>query len=154
MNFHTNIEFKGHFFDSLILPKILDTAMENDTQCVIKQIEIGNSREQESYIRIKIFSDSQDKFENTLKALEILGGNPIAVFEKRIEIKGHIIDSLTLPKILDIIVKGGGRCLVEKINVGMEKNSFSYAKIKILAPNEEILATILEKTEKNGAIQV
>lgn len=72
--------------------------------------------------------------------------------EKSIEIKGHIIDSLTLPKILDIILNEGGTCVVEKIDIGVEKNAFSYAKIKVLASNEDIMRAILEKTGKHGAI--
>jgi len=154
MNFHTNVEFRGHFFDTLLLPKILDKVLENGAECSIKQIEIGKSRQEESYIRIKIFSNSQEVINKTLSALIEIGGKQVDVVSKRIEIKGHIIDSLTLPKILDIIVSGGGRCIVEEINIGLEKSSFSYAKIKVLAPNKEIMNDIIQKAEKNGAVQV
>ncbi len=154
MSFNTNVEFRGHFFDTLLLPKILDAVLENDAECFIKQIEIGGSREEESYIRIKLFADNKKSFENALNALKSIGGMQVEVVARRIELRGHIVDSLTLPKILDIIVNNNGRCLIEKIDIGLEKNAFSYAKIKILAPNEEIMAGILEKTKKNGAVQV
>ncbi|OGI00537.1 MAG: hypothetical protein A2Y25_00010 [Candidatus Melainabacteria bacterium GWF2_37_15] len=154
MDLNTNVEFKGHFFDTLLLPKILDAVLENGAECLIKQIEIGKSREEESYIRIKMFANSLEAYNNTLTALIAMGGKQVDIIAKRIEVKGHIIDSLTLPKILDIIVSAGGKCLVEKVDIGLEKNSFSYAKVKILAPNEDIMNVILEKTAKHGAIQV
>lgn len=154
MNLQTNVEFRGHFFDTLLLPKILDAVLESGAECAIKQIEIGKSQEEQSYIRIKMFADNQEAFNKALEALIALGGHQIDVVAKRIEIKGHIIDSLTLPKILDIIINSGGRCVVEKVDIGLQKNAFSYAKIKILAPNEEIMDDILNKAEKNGAIQI
>lgn len=152
MDFNTNIEFKGHFFDTLLLPRVLDAVLENGSNCSIKQIEIGNSQQEESYIRIKVFSYNENDFNRTLSALIALGGKQTDIVARRIELKGHIIDSLTLPKILDIVITEGGRCLVEKIDIGVEKNAFSYAKIKILAPNQDIMNVILEKAQKNGAV--
>jgi len=154
MNYDTNVEFKGHFFDTLLLPKILDAVLENGAECLIKQIEIGKSRQEESYIRIKLFSNSEESFIKALNDLKTIGGKQIDVVARRIELKGHIIDSLTLPKILDIVVNNGGRCLVEKVDIGLEKNALSYAKIKILTQDEETMAKILANAEKNGAVQI
>lgn len=152
MKFQTNIELEGHFFDTLLLPKILDTVLETGSECSIKQIEIGKSREEESYIRLKIFSPSQEVLDNTVGSLKTFGAKQIDIVVKRIELKGHIIDSLTLPKIFDLVINNGGRCIVEKINIGIEKESFSYAKLKIVASEKEKMNDILEKVTKNGAV--
>ncbi|MBM4087790.1 MAG: hypothetical protein FJ272_23615, partial [Planctomycetes bacterium] len=39
------------------------------------------------------------------------------MFSETVELKGHIIDSLTLPKVLDRILAGGGRFDIEKMTV-------------------------------------
>ena len=52
-----------------------------------------------------------------------------------IEIEGHIIDSLTLPKIMDTIIESGANFKIEKVEIGKEKISLSYAKLEIMADN-------------------
>ena len=39
-------------------------------------------------------------------------------FVEEVEVRGHIIDSLILPKILDSIAGGGGRCKIKEITIG------------------------------------
>lgn len=154
MDFQTNIEFRGHFFDTLLLPKALDTVIENGAECEIKQIEIGKSREEQSYIRLKVFSSDKNIFDTTIAKLKELGGREVEIVAKRVEIKGHIIDSLTLPKILDIIVNNGGKCVIENIDISVQKETLSNARIKIIAPNQDIMENILETVQKNGAVLV
>lgn len=71
--------------------------------------------------------------------------------KRSIEVKGHIIDSLTLTKIMDIILDMGGECNVEKIRIGKEKAELSYAKLNITTETDDILNQILEKVIKQGA---
>ena len=39
-------------------------------------------------------------------------------FTEEVEVRGHIIDSLILPKILDIITAGGGSFRIKDISIG------------------------------------
>ena len=71
-----------------------------------------------------------------------------------IELSGHIIDSWTLPRAWDIIMDRGGNFDVEKIRVGVNKNDPSYARLKIVAPNDEILERILSELQQFGAVLV
>lgn len=71
-----------------------------------------------------------------------------------IELSGHIIDSWTLPRAWDIIMDRGGNFEVEKIRVGVNKNDPSYARLKIVAPNDEILERILSELQQFGAVLV
>ena len=82
MDYNTHIEFKGHFFDTLLLPKLLDTVIENGAECAIKQIEIGKSKEEESYIRLKVFSSSKENLEKAIAQLTELGGKEVDIIVK------------------------------------------------------------------------
>ncbi len=71
---------------------------------------------------------------------------------RTIEVKGHIIDSLILPKIYDEILERGGNYSSEEIKIGKTKKDISYAKIKISAPNMRLLKSILNRLHELGAI--
>ena len=71
-----------------------------------------------------------------------------------IELSGHIIDSWTLPRAWDIIMDRGGNFSVEHMRVGTSKTEPSYARLKIEAPNDEILELILSELQQFGAVLV
>ncbi len=69
-----------------------------------------------------------------------------------VEFSGHIIDSWTLPRAWDMIMDRGGNFDVEEIRVGTTKTETSYARLKIQAPNEEILERIISELQQLGAV--
>lgn len=69
-----------------------------------------------------------------------------------VEISGHIIDSLILPKILDLIVNLGAEFDILEIQVGHRRADRSYARIQIDAPTPARLDTVLEKIKEHGAL--
>ena len=71
-----------------------------------------------------------------------------------IELSGHIIDSWTLPRAWDIIMDRGGNFEVEEMQVGASKTETSYVRLKVLAPNDEILDRILSELQQLGAVLV
>ena len=73
-------------------------------------------------------------------------------FSKIIELKGHIIDSLILPKVYDEILDRGGNYSSEEIRIGKTKKNISYARIKVTAPGEKLLKNILNRLHELGAI--
>jgi lysine-ketoglutarate reductase/saccharopine dehydrogenase-like protein (TIGR00300 family) len=76
-----------------------------------------------------------------------------SVFEE-VELAGHIIDSLILPKILDEILTHGGSYELKDIRIGQRQADPSYAKIEVRAPDEATLAEILEVIHDHGATPV
>lgn len=76
----------------------------------------------------------------------------MAVFSKTIELKGHIIDSLILPKVYDEILDRGGNYSSEEIRIGKTKTNISYAKIIVTASNKKLLKNILDRLHELGAI--
>src|SRR5579872_315949 len=71
-----------------------------------------------------------------------------------IELSGHIIDSWTLPRAWDVIMDRGGNFVVEEMRVGVSKTETSYVRLKIEAPNDEILERILSELQQFGAVLV
>ena len=73
---------------------------------------------------------------------------------ERVEVAGHIIDSLILPKILDIITAGGGAFKIERITIGQARKDPSYALLEVIAPSEERLQQLLAVIADHGAVAV
>src|SRR5437763_28581 len=69
-----------------------------------------------------------------------------------IELKGHIIDSWTLPRAWDTIMDRGGNFAVEEMRVGKKKSEQSYVRLKGIAPDDETLELILSELQQFGAI--
>lgn len=71
--------------------------------------------------------------------------------EATITMDGHILDSLILPKVLDIIVGSGAEYEIEEINIGRTRHDKSTAKVRIVAPDSIQLKGIVEQTIEHGA---
>jgi lysine-ketoglutarate reductase/saccharopine dehydrogenase-like protein (TIGR00300 family) len=69
-----------------------------------------------------------------------------------VELSGHIIDSWTLPRAWDIIMDRGGNFAVEEMRVGTNKTATSYCRLRIEAPDYEILDRILSEVQQLGAV--
>ncbi|MDQ2918480.1 MAG: TIGR00300 family protein [Verrucomicrobiota bacterium] len=68
-----------------------------------------------------------------------------------VELRGHIIDSLILPKVLDEILTRGATFKITEIKVGQNRVDQSYARIDVSAPSEETLSDILLRLRQHGA---
>ena len=69
-----------------------------------------------------------------------------------VQISGHIIDSLILPKVLDLIVSLGGEFEILEIQVGHKRSDRSFARIQVEAANPEQLDHVLAKIREHGAL--
>ncbi|TLX95265.1 MAG: TIGR00300 family protein [Thaumarchaeota archaeon] len=72
-------------------------------------------------------------------------------FEHEIEVRGHLIDSLILTKIFDIIMDLNGEFQVQAFTVGKRKKDESYAKLLIQGKSQVHLNQILESVYREGA---
>jgi len=68
-----------------------------------------------------------------------------------IRLEGHIIDSLLLPRVLDDILERGGEYRILRFRMGREKDDHSLALLRVSAPNEEHLHSILRGLQQHGA---
>src|SRR5687767_13614856 len=69
-----------------------------------------------------------------------------------VELSGHIIDSLILPKVLDLIISLGGEFEILEMQVGQRRADRSLAKILVEAQSAELLERILAKIKEHGAL--
>lgn len=73
------------------------------------------------------------------------------MYSETVEITGHIIDSLLLPKILDEIITHDVEFEIEKLEVGKKREAQSYARIKLTAADEKALERLLRHIRQHGA---
>ncbi|MBI4322101.1 MAG: hypothetical protein HY675_26720, partial [Chloroflexi bacterium] len=71
-----------------------------------------------------------------------------------VEISGHIIDSLVLPRILDELIDLGAEFAIQRLNVGRSRTDPSYARIEIAADSAEALQQIVNEVQRLGAVPV
>jgi lysine-ketoglutarate reductase/saccharopine dehydrogenase-like protein (TIGR00300 family) len=71
---------------------------------------------------------------------------------EEVELQGHILDSLLLPKVLDEILTRGGAYEMKDIRIGQSQTDPSFARIQIRAPSSELLREILNAIHDHGAI--
>lgn len=79
---------------------------------------------------------------------------PVPPFTEEVEIRGHIIDSLILPKILDIITAAGGTFRIKDISVGQARSDPSHALVEVSARTNEQLHELLSMISDHGAVRV
>src|SRR6266446_4546467 len=73
------------------------------------------------------------------------------MFSEQIELRGHIIDSLILPKVLDEILTGGGAFTIREIKIGKQRHDASYACIDVFGPSPEVVDDIVRRLRPHGA---
>ena len=71
-----------------------------------------------------------------------------------VEMQGHIIDSLTLAKVLDIVVGAGAEYRLDEVELGRTSADTSRARLSISAADETTLATLLDQIHLHGANRV
>lgn len=72
-------------------------------------------------------------------------------YSSEIEVRGHLIDSMILTKIFDVVMDLGGEFEVLDIQVGKKKKDSSYAKLQIQGKDQKHLDKILEYVYRVGA---
>ena len=80
-------------------------------------------------------------------------GNDAGVIEE-VEVRGHIVDSLLLPKILDRILQMGGTFEIRECVIGARRVDPSHARIAIRAEDAAALDEILGDLVEHGASPV
>jgi lysine-ketoglutarate reductase/saccharopine dehydrogenase-like protein (TIGR00300 family) len=73
-------------------------------------------------------------------------------FVEEVEIQGHIIDSLILPKVLDEILTHGGSFALKDIRIGQHQTDPSYVRVEVRAPTSAALQEILDAIHDHGAV--
>lgn len=70
---------------------------------------------------------------------------------EEIKVEGHIIDSLILPRVMDVIMDAGGNFDVLEVDVGTHKHAVSLARMKVFADTQEQMDHIITALQELGA---
>src|SRR5256885_11866385 len=73
------------------------------------------------------------------------------MFSETIELRGHIIDSLILPKVLDQILTHGANFKISEIKIGQKRADQSFARIEVWAETSDALDELLLRLRQHGA---
>ena len=73
------------------------------------------------------------------------------MFSEQIELRGHIIDSLILPKVLDEILTYGGSFTIRDVKIGKQRHDPSYACIDVFGPSPGAVDDIVRHLRQHGA---
>jgi lysine-ketoglutarate reductase/saccharopine dehydrogenase-like protein (TIGR00300 family) len=68
-----------------------------------------------------------------------------------IELRGHIIDSLILPKVLDQILTRGATFHIAEIRIGQKRADQSFARIEVGANTSDALNELMLRLRQHGA---
>ena len=69
----------------------------------------------------------------------------------RLVLKGHIIDSMMLPQVMDIVMDLGGNFTIEELKVGQHKTDTSVCRMEVYADTAEQLDRIVQRARALGA---
>ena len=75
----------------------------------------------------------------------------MAAAEETVVLRGHIIDSLILAKVLDTILMMGGTFDLADVAIGKTRNEPSRARIVVRASSAKLLTDILQTIQPHGA---
>ena len=71
-----------------------------------------------------------------------------------VEVEGHIIDSLILPKVLDVILSSGADYRLLDVDIGKTNVDASRARIEVTAADADALASLLDELQIHGANRI
>ena len=72
-------------------------------------------------------------------------------FRQNVEIRGHLIDSSILSKIMDVVMELGGAYEILEMTTGKRKQDASFARLMIQADTQNQLDKILAEVYREGA---
>src|SRR6266404_8049813 len=75
----------------------------------------------------------------------------LQMVSETIELRGHIIDSLILPKVLDQILTHGANFKIGEIKIGERRADQSFARIEVSAETSEALDKLVLRLRQHGA---
>jgi lysine-ketoglutarate reductase/saccharopine dehydrogenase-like protein (TIGR00300 family) len=71
-------------------------------------------------------------------------------YSEKVEIRGHLLDTGVLSRCVDDVLTLGGDYVIERFDVGHTHADDSYARIRVSAPSEPELASILMRLNAHG----
>ena len=71
-----------------------------------------------------------------------------------VELRGHLMDSGALARVLDDVLGYGGDYVIDRLDVGKSQADESYARIRVEAADDDALQRLLMRVQTHGANQI
>lgn len=71
----------------------------------------------------------------------------------KLKLRGHIIDSLILSKLLDKIAALGVNCYTSDVKVGAKREDLSVATFILECDDQELMEKAVNEAKKHGAVE-
>src|SRR3989454_5649833 len=72
-------------------------------------------------------------------------------YKAKLVLTGHIIDSMILPQVMDLVMDLGGNFTIEELKVGQHKTDTSICRMEVVASSAEELDRIVRQARALGA---
>jgi len=72
-------------------------------------------------------------------------------YKARLVLTGHIIDSMILPQVMDLVMDLGGNFTIEELKVGQHKTDTSICRMEVVASTADQLDRIVRQAKALGA---
>ena len=72
-------------------------------------------------------------------------------YTARLVLTGHIIDSMMLPQVMDMVMDLGGNFTIEELKVGQHKDDTSICRMEVVADSPTLLDRIVQSARALGA---
>src|SRR5215472_10752776 len=86
---------------------------------------------------------------------QLRGGRARVTTERRhtarLVLQGHIIDSMMLPQVMDMIMDLGGNFTIDELKVGQHKTDPSMCRMEVYADSAQLLDRIVQRARALGA---
>ncbi len=76
---------RGHIIDSLILPRVFDVIMDLGGDFEVEEIQVGRSKVEPSFARLRVFAHDPDQMRRMVRALQGLGAELVHAEDVRTE---------------------------------------------------------------------
>ncbi len=74
--------------------------------------------------------------------------------EETVEVRGHLMDSGVLARVIDDVLEYGGDYRVDRLDLGRQHKDESYARLVLGAADEDLLQRLLMRVQTHGVNQV
>ena len=81
----TVIELEGHIIDSLILPRVWGAIEDAGAHFHVQEMRVGQSELEESYVRLEVSADSEERLRELMGELQRIGAVPFVERDASVE---------------------------------------------------------------------
>src|ERR1700704_2363754 len=98
-------------------------------------------------------ASARERYPHELRGCAVSSRGPLEARKHtaRLVLTGHIIDSMILPQVMDMVMDLGGNFTIEELKVGQHKTDTSICRMEVVAGSAEDLDRLVRQARALGA---